>query len=63
MRPDYLVLLIALNPLGAGIPGRDPTLGIQQENRIIDYALDQDSEQLVAARRQEMAWAVFSHWV
>ena len=52
MRPDYLVWLVALDALGPGIPGRDPTLGIEQEDRVIGHALDQDPEELVGTGHQ-----------
>ena len=59
MRADDLVRPVALDALGAGVPGRDPAVGIEQKNRIVDHALDQDPKQLVTAGHQGQARSVF----
>ena len=44
MRADDLARLIPLDALGAGVPGRNAAVDIEQKNRIVDHALDQDAE-------------------
>src|SRR5688500_8399617 len=41
MFPDYLVRLVALEPLRAGVPGDHVTLGVESEDRVVADALHQ----------------------
>ena len=50
---------IALDALGAGIPGRNAAVDIEQKNRIVDHALDQNPKQLVAAGHQGQGGGFF----
>jgi hypothetical protein len=44
MLPDDLGVLVALDALGARVPGRDDAIGIELEDRIVDDGLDQMAE-------------------
>ena len=41
--PDFLGA-IALDPLGAGVPGHHPALGVEHEDGIVDHAVDEQPE-------------------
>ena len=41
MAADNLIGLITFNPFRAGVPGRNQSVGVQLENRIVGDRLDQ----------------------
>ena len=45
---DDLVGAVALDALGAGVPGRDVAVGVEHEDRVVLDALDQQAEALLA---------------
>ena len=47
---DDLVGGVALDALGAGVPGRDVAVRIEHEDRVVLHALDQQAEALLALR-------------
>lgn len=48
MPADDLLGAIALDPLGAEVPGRDPPLGVQHVDGVVDHAFHQQAEFLLA---------------
>ena len=37
---------VALDPLGAGVPGRDAAVGVEHEDRVVDDAVDEQAKVL-----------------
>ena len=48
---DDLVGLVAVDPLGALVPGHHVAVGVEHEDRVVAYVLDQEVEALLAAQR------------
>ena len=49
---DDLVGRVSLDALGARVPGGDPTIGVQDEYRVVVHAFDEQAQELVAGRRR-----------
>src|SRR5215212_3865953 len=45
---DYLVFVVAVDALGPGVPGGDAPLGVEHEDGVILYPVDQEPEALYA---------------
>ncbi len=52
--PDDFLGAITLEPLGAGVPGRDHSLGIEQVNGIVGDRADQEPDTLLVGQVQQI---------
>jgi hypothetical protein len=41
---DDLVGVVALDPLGSGVPGGDPALDVEDEDRVVGLGLDEQAQ-------------------
>src|SRR6185295_16927466 len=53
--PDDLRSAVALDPLGPGVPGEDPALGIEHEDGIVPNALHEKAKPLLALAERFIA--------
>ena len=51
MLADDLVGAVALEALGAGVPGQDMPLRVEHEDRVVAHALDEQPEALLALQQ------------
>ena len=58
---DDLRLLVALDPLGASVPARDASLGIEREDRVVAHCLHHEAKALLALLQRLPGPVLFGH--